>query len=60
MNKMEMCAIDYLYRTRDCKFAKKVVSSNNMELSSVGHAVIKKNKLPKWMKLTRTNCEFEE
>ena len=52
-----MCAVDYLYRTRDCKFAKEIVSSNNIKLSSVAHAVIKKNKLPKWMKMTRTNCE---
>ena len=29
MNSIESCAVDYLYRTRDCKFAKSLVDSTN-------------------------------
>ena len=41
MNKIEMCAVEYLYRTRDCDFAREVIKSSNKELSGVAHAVIK-------------------
>ena len=54
MNKIEMCAVEYLYHTRDCKFAKMVINSVNKELSSVAHAVI--TNMPKWMNITSTKC----
>lgn len=59
MNKIEMCAVEYLYRTRDCKFARMVVKSTNKKLSGVAHAVIANKffKKPKWMKGKYTKCE---
>ena len=54
MNKIEMCAVEYLYRTRDCEFAKMVAKSINRELRSVAHAVINNKfpKTPKWLRNT--------
>ena len=46
MNKIEMCAVEYLYHTRDHEFAKIAVNSVNKELSGVAFAVIN-NKLLK-------------
>ena len=46
MNKIEMCAVEYLYHTRDYEFAEIAVNSVNKELSGVAHAVIN-NKLIK-------------
>ena len=46
MNKIEMCAVEYLYHTRDLEFAKIAVNSVNKELSGVAYAVIN-NKLLK-------------
>ena len=40
MNKIEACAVEYLYRSRDSEFAKTLVNSTNGELSSVAHAVV--------------------
>ena len=40
MNKIEACAVEYLYRSRDREFAKTLVNSTNGELSSVAHAVV--------------------
>ena len=40
MNKIEMCAVEYLYHTLDKEFAKIAVNSVNKELSGVAHAVI--------------------
>ena len=54
MNKIEMCAVEYLYRTRDCDFARRVIKSPNKELSIVARAVIKNDFpiTPKWMHIT--------
>ena len=41
MNKIEMCAVEYLYHTQDHEFAKIAVNSVNKELSGVAYAVIK-------------------
>ena len=51
MNKIEACAVEYLYRSRDREFAKMLVNSTNGELSSIAYAVIENNylKSPKWM-----------
>ena len=51
MNKIEACAVEYLYRSRDREFAKMLVNSTNGELSSVAYAVVENNylKSPKWM-----------
>ena len=57
MNKIEMCAVEYLYRTRNCEFAKIVVNSTNKELSGVAHAVITNAlKRPKWMNIASPKC----
>ena len=40
MNKIEMCAVEYLNHTRDCQFAKMVINSTNKELKSIAHEVI--------------------
>ena len=40
MNKIEACAVEYLYHSRDREFAKTLVNSTNGELSSVAHAVV--------------------
>jgi len=60
MNKIEMCAVEYLHRTRNCDFARKVVISTNKELSSVARAVLKNDfpKAPKGMNITR--CSYGE
>ena len=51
MNKIEACAVEYLYHSRDRKFAKMLVNSTNGELSSIANAVVENNNLksPKWM-----------
>ena len=52
-----MCAVEYLYRTRDCDFAREVINSANKELRSVAHAVITNRlKMPKWMNITSDKC----
>jgi len=51
MNSVESCAVDYLYRTRDCEFAKKLVNTTNGELSDVARMIYENNfpiKMPKW------------
>ena len=40
MNKIEMCAVEYLYRTKDQSFARIAVDSADDELSGVAHTVI--------------------
>ena len=62
MNKIEACAVEYLYRTRDCEFAKKLVNSANGELSSVARAVVDNDflKSPKWMDTPRKNCRKDD
>ena len=47
MNKIEMCAVEYLYHTLDNAFAKRVVNSINKELSGVARAVINKKLVKK-------------
>ena len=57
MNKIEMCAVEYLYHTRDCNFAKMMINSANKELKSVAHAVITNRlKMPKRMNVTSNGC----
>ena len=57
MNKIEMCAVEYLYHKRDCNFAKMVINSANKELKSVAYAVITNRlKMPKWMNVTSIEC----
>lgn len=55
MNKIEECAVEYLFRTGDCKFAKVAVNSANTELRSIAQAVTK-DKFPKKMKRMHTKC----
>ena len=38
--KIEACAVEYLYQTRDREFAKMLVTSTNHELSSIAYAVV--------------------
>ena len=52
-----MCAVEYLYRTRDCEFARRAVASTNEDLSNVAQAVIENRlKTPQWMDRTSTKC----
>ena len=53
MTKIEACAVEYLYRSRDRQFAEVLVNSTNGELSSIAYAVVENNylKLPKWMNI---------
>ena len=62
MNKIEMCAVEYLYRTGDCKFAKKVATATNKELSGVARAILKNIffKKPKRMHLKDTKCTEDD
>ena len=64
MNKIERCAVEYLWRTRDCEFAKLSVSSTNRELSSIARAVVENAtdflKAPKWMKIPHTKCRKDD
>ena len=60
MNSLENCAVDYLYRTRDCEFAKSLLDSTNGELSDVARMIAENNfpiKVPKWSNVTRSNCK---
>jgi len=60
MNTIEDCAVDYLYRTRDCEFAKMLVNATNSELSDVARMIVENNfpiRVPRWMNTTTTtNC----
>ena len=60
MNKIEMCAVEYLLRTRNCDFARKVVKSTNKELRNVARAVLQNDfpKTPKGMNIKR--CSYGE
>ena len=51
MNKIEACAVEYPYHSRDREFAKMLVNSTNDELSSIANTVVENNylKSPKWM-----------
>ena len=53
-----MCAVEYLYRTRDCKFANKALKFSSRELRGVARAIID-NKMPiaKWMNAKHTTCD---
>ncbi|XP_065910554.1 uncharacterized protein [Dysidea avara] len=61
MNTIEDCAVDYLYRTRDCEFAKMLVNATNAELSDVARMIVENNfpiRVPRWMNTTTTtNCK---
>lgn len=62
MNKIERCAVEYLYNTRDCKFAKMLVNSANSELSGIARAIVENEslKLPKWKGISRTKCSSDD
>ena len=63
MNSIESCAVDYLYRTRDCEFAKSLLDSTNGELNDVARMIAENNfpiKVPKWANVERTNCKRNE
>ena len=53
MNKIEMCAVEYLYHTMDHTFAKAVVNSANKELRDVARAVIKSILLKRQKRMNR-------
>ena len=59
-----MCAVEYLYRNRDCEFAKLLVDSANRELSSIARAVVENAsdflKTPKWMNIPHTKCRKDD
>ena len=60
MNKIEKCAMEYLYHTRDCEFAEMLVNSLNYvneELIIVARGIINDFlKTPKWMKISHSKC----
>ena len=63
MNSIESCAVDYLYRTRDCEFAKSLLDSTNGELNDVARMIAKNKfpiKVPKWLNVNRSNCKSDE
>ena len=54
--------MDYLYRTRDCAFAKRMVNATNGELSDVARMIVGNNfpiRAPRWMNIKRTKCSAE-
>ena len=62
MNSIESCAVDYLYRTRDCEFAKSLLDTTNGELNDVARMIAENNfpiKVPRWSNVARTNCKRE-
>ena len=62
MNNIESCAVDYLYRTRDCAFAASLLDTSVGELNDVARMIHENNfpiKVPKEMNITRTNCKME-
>ena len=61
MNKLESCAVQYLYRTGDCEFAKMLESSFTGELGSIAHAFVDNDlKRPKWMHNGHKKCRRNE
>lgn len=65
MNTIEDCAVDYLYRTRDCEFAKMLVKASNTELSDVANMIVNNTfpiRVPRWMNTTITtrNCRHRK
>jgi len=63
MNSIESCAVDYLYRTRDCEFAKSLVDSTNGELSDVARMIANNKfpiKVPKWSNIASTTCKKDQ
>ena len=63
MNSIESCAVDYLYRTRDCAFAKSLVDSTNGELSDVARMIANNKfpiKVPKWSNIAGSNCKKDQ
>ena len=62
MNKIEQCAVEYLYRSGDCKFAKMLVkSATNAELSGIAHGFIENTfKKPKWINNGRRKCRKDD
>ena len=61
MNKIERCAVEYLYRSGDCKFAKMLVNSANGELNGIAHAFVENEfKKPKWMINGRRKCKKDD
>ena len=62
MNNIESCAVDYLYRTRDCEFAASLLDTSVGELNDVARMIHENNfpiKVPKELNVTRTNCKKE-
>ena len=62
MNNIESCAVDYLYRSRDCEFAASLLDITVGELNDVARMIHENNfpiKVPKEMNITRTNCKRE-
>ena len=61
MNSIENCAVDYLYRTRNCEVARRLVDVANGELSDVAHMIAEDNfpiKIPKWAEdVDRKKCK---
>ena len=43
MNSIENCAVDYLYRTRDCEFARSVLDITTGELNDVARMIVENN-----------------
>ena len=62
MNNIESCAVDYLYRTRNCSFAASLLDTSVGELNDVARMIHDNNfpiKVPKELNITRTNCKKE-
>ena len=59
MNSIENCAVDFLYRTRDCEFAASLLDITTGELNDVARMITENNfpiKVPKGLNIT-TNCK---
>ena len=62
MNNIESCAVDYLYRTRNCSFAASLLDTSVGELNDVARMIHNNNfpiKVPKELNIERTNCKRE-
>ena len=58
MNKIEMCAVEYLYHTLDHEFAQIAVNSVNKELSGVAHAVINNELVKRSKRMNRRRAKW--
>ena len=61
MNKIERCAVEYLYRSGDCKYAETLSNSVSGELRGIARAFVENDfKRPKWGHSGRRKCKKDD